>query len=745
MVGRRFSVVRWQPRIERLLSQNSLAPDHGLRNLELADPWVELKGLEQAFRRAVQRMRCSRTSRRRHPRCGTTAPVSLPSRPPSDLQQSEERFRLLVEGVRDYAIFMLDVDGHVLTWNAGAQRFKGYSATEIIGQHFSRFYPPEALARRLPAHELEVARDIGSFEDEGWRVRKDGSLFWANVVITAIRDGHGDLVGFSKITRDLTQRRSHEEALRQSEERFRLLVEGVKDYAIFMLDANGKVVTWNTGAERIKGYSAEQIIGRHFSVFYPAEARESGWPDHELRVAAETGSFQDEGWRLRRDGSTIWASVTITALRGEDGQLLGFAKLTRDLSDRKRAEALELASRQREEILEAERTARMSAQRATRIKDEFLATLSHELRTPLSAIVGWTSLLKKTGASMKPDDLAHGLEVIERNARAQTRLIDDLLDLSRILSGKVRLDLQQVSMGDVVQRAVESAEPVADTKGIRLTTLIDPAPSIISGDATRLQQVLWNLLSNAIKFTPKGGRVQVLMQRVNSHIELSVSDTGIGVPASFLPQVFDRFSQRDSSTTRNYGGLGLGLAISKQLVELHGGTIRAASEGEDRGSTFSVELPISIVQLDDDRTDRNHPTESEWSAEAVALPKLTGIHVLVIDDEPDARELLQRLLESQSATVTAFASAEEALDALKTSRPSVIVSDIGMPGTDGYQFMRSLRAMESRSDRIPALALTAFARAEDRKSSLLAGYQAHLAKPFDVAELVLLLSDLVGR
>ncbi len=665
--------------------------------------------------------------------------------PPSDLQASEERFRLLVEGVKDYAIFMLDPEGHVLTWNAGAQRFKGYAASEIIGQHFSRFYPPEALARGLPAHELEVAGDVGSFEDEGWRVRKDGTLFWANVVITAIRDGGGNLVGFSKITRDLTQRRSHEEALRQSEERFRLLVEGVKDYAIFMLDANGHVMTWNTGAERIKGYTPEQIIGRHFSVFYPAEAKESGWPEHELRVAAEKGSFQDEGWRLRRDGSTIWASVTITALRGEDGRLLGFAKLTRDLSDRKRAEALERASQQREEVLEAERVARMSAQRATRIKDEFLATLSHELRTPLNAIVGWIHVVKKAGASLKPDDLAHALGVIERNARAQTQLIDDLLDLSRILSGKIRLDLQRVSLGDVVQRSVESAEPVAQTKEIRLTTVVDPAPLIVSGDAARLQQVLWNLLSNAIKFTPKGGRVQVLLQRVNSHIELSVSDTGIGIPASFLPQVFDRFSQRDSSTTRSYGGLGLGLAICKQLVELHGGTIRVTSEGENRGSTFSVELPVSIVQLDDEQAERHHPTQSEWGTDAVAMPRLAGVHVLVIDDEPDARELLQRLLENQSATVTAFASAEEALEALKTLRPSVIVSDIGMPRTDGYQFMRSLRAMESKGERIPALALTAFARAEDRKRSLLAGYQAHLAKPFDVAELVLVLADLVGR
>src|ERR1700733_466867 len=234
-----------------------------------------------------------------------------------DLRQSEERFKLLVESVRDYAIFMLDPSGYVLTWNAGAERFKGYRADEIIGQHFSRFYPPEALASGLPARELQVAGETGVFEDEGWRVRKDGSLFWANVVITSMRDAEGELVGFAKVTRDLTQRRAHEEDLRRSEDRFRLLVEGVADYAIFMLDPNGRVSTWNSGAERIKGYAADEIIGQHFSIFYPEDARESGWPEHELQVAAEKGSFVDNGWRVRKDGTTFWAHVTITGVRDD--------------------------------------------------------------------------------------------------------------------------------------------------------------------------------------------------------------------------------------------------------------------------------------------------------------------------------------------------------------------------------------------------------------------------------------------
>jgi hypothetical protein len=639
---------------------------------------------------------------------------------------------------------MLDPDGVVLTWNAGAERFKGYRADEIIGQHFSRFYPPEALARKLPAYELKTAGEVGAFEDEGWRVRKDGTLFWANVVITAVRNAQGELIGFAKVTRDLTQRRAHEEDLRRSEERFRLLVEGVSDYAIFMLDPNGRVATWNVGAERIKGYGPREIIGQHFSIFYPSEAKESGWPEHELRVAAEKGSFVDTGWRVRKDGTTFWAHVKITALR-DANRLIGYAKLTRDLTQTKRVEAIELASQQREEMLDAERNARMAAQRAARLKDEFLATLSHELRTPLNAILGWTQILLRSDAPNGPDAQKKAIEVIDRNARAQVQLIDDLLDLSRIMTGKLRLDLQQVSFASVVEAAVDSAMPSANTKNIRLKAIYGASRDIVSADAARLQQVVWNLLTNAIKFTPKGGQVHVLMQRVNSHLELSVSDTGIGIPESYLPHVFDRFSQKDSSITRAYGGLGLGLAICKQLVELHGGSIRAASGGEDKGATFFVHLPLSIVQLEDESSPRVHPTAEPESAEILSLPKLEGVHVFSVDDERDARELLQTVLEARGAKVTSFSSADDALAALRTTRPSVLVCDIGMPKMDGYQLIRTLRASEPRGERIPALALTAFARAEDRKRSLVAGYQAHLAKPFDVGEFVLVIANLIGR
>ena len=671
------------------------------------------------------------------------AAQSLDRTSSQSVSQGDERFRLLVEGVTDYAIFMLDPQGIVLTWNTGAARIKGYQPDEIIGQHFSKFYPPEAQNRHLPDHELRVAGAEGRFEDEGWRVRKDGTRFWANVVITALRDDAGELRGFAKVTRDLTRRREHEEALRQSEERFRLLVEGVTDYAIFMLDTNGYVMTWNSGAERIKGYQANEIIGQHFSKFYPPDVAEGGWPDHELQIATETGRFVEDGWRIRKDGSKFWANVMITALRDEGGRLRGFAKLTRDLSERKRAEALEADGAQREEMLEAERSARIAAQRAARIKDEFLATLSHELRTPLSAILGWTQILRKQGVP-KPEDFHRAMEIIERNTRAQTQLIDDLLDLSRIVSGRIRLDVQQIAMLDLVRGAIDSAEPTAQAKGVRLESSLDQRDGIVSGDPARLQQIFWNLLSNAIKFTPEGGKVEVLLRRMDSHMEFSVSDTGIGIPASFLPHVFDRFSQKDSSTTRKFGGLGLGLAIAKQLVELHGGTLEATSPGEGRGATFSLRFR-SLVR----KRKPNPPIESilrmRLTEEQAILPNLTGIHALVVDDEADARDLIQRVLQEQGATVSVASSGEEALRILETLDADALISDIGMPNMDGYQLMRHIRATEAKGKRLPALALTAFARPEDRKKALLAGYQSHIAKPVDMAELVIVVAGLVGR
>lgn len=404
-------------------------------------------------------------------------------------------------------------------------------------------------------------------------------------------------------------------------------------------------------------------------------------------------------------------------------------------------ESLKRAADERAALLDAERAARSEAERVSVMKDEFLATLSHELRTPLNAILGWSQLMA-TG-TLSPEDLNQGLEAIERNARVQTQLIEDLLDMSRIISGKVRLDVQSTDLAKVVDQAVESLRPTAEAKQIQLRKIIDPNSGPVTGDPTRLQQIVWNLLSNAIKFTPKEGKVDVLLERVNSHVEITVHDTGIGIKPEFLPQVFERFRQADSSTTRSYGGLGLGLSIVKHLVELHGGTVRAESPGEGFGSTFIVALPLAPVR---DRDQRQHPTSSRESTNRLGGISLSGIKILVVDDEMDARELLKRVLTQYQAEVLTATDADVGLKLLLSDSPDVILSDIGMPGKDGYQFLREVRKLPpEKGGKTPAIALTAFARSEDRTRAMLAGYQVHVAKPIEPQELLATVGSLVGR
>jgi signal transduction histidine kinase len=409
-------------------------------------------------------------------------------------------------------------------------------------------------------------------------------------------------------------------------------------------------------------------------------------------------------------------------------------------------EALRSNAEERERLLESERAARAESDRASHLKDEFLATLSHELRTPLNAILGWAQLLRA-----RPSDaqqIADGLETIERNARVQTQIVDDLLEMSRIISGKLRLDVQQVDLAAVIESSLRTVRPAADAKSIRLQPVLDPRAGPISGDPARIQQILWNLLSNAIKFTPKDGRVQVVLARVNSHVELVVSDTGMGIRPEFLPYLFDRFRQGDASTTRQHRGIGLGLSIVKNLVEMHGGTVTASSAGADKGSTFVVKLPLTIVLSESPREEgRLHPAAAEaFGTRANDTPRLTGLRLLVVDDEPDARDLLKRILGDYEADVEVASSAREALASIAKQSPDVLISDIGMPEVDGYELVRTVRRLPAdRGGLTPALALTAFARSEDRQRALLAGYQAHLAKPVQASELVTLVASLAGR
>ena len=396
---------------------------------------------------------------------------------------------------------------------------------------------------------------------------------------------------------------------------------------------------------------------------------------------------------------------------------------------------------ERERLVDSERAARVDMARVSHLKDEFLATLSHELRTPLTAILGWAKVLLRKKDD--PEMLDRGLDAINRNAVAQARLIEDLLDMNRIVSGKVRLDVQPTDLASVVDAAVEAARPSAEAKEIRLRKIVDPLAGPVSGDPNRLQQVLWNLLTNAVKFTPKGGRVEVVLQRVNSHLELSVADSGIGIRADFLPLVFDRFRQADSSTTRSHGGLGLGLSIVKQLVELHGGTVRAKSDGDGRGATFLVSLPLAAVRPE---IDHEHPGARTADPAPEAGIDLHGLRVLVVDDEPDARELIGQLLRECGAEVHAASSAGEALATLQRVRPDLLLSDIGMPDRDGYQLIREIRRLApEHGGRTPAIALTAFARSEDRARAMLAGYQVHVSKPIEAHELLATVASLAGR
>ena len=407
-------------------------------------------------------------------------------------------------------------------------------------------------------------------------------------------------------------------------------------------------------------------------------------------------------------------------------------------------EAAQEAAEERTHLLESERFARGEAERASSVKDDFLATLSHELRTPLHAILGWSHMLRSR--RMSEDELHAGLEVIERNARMQTQLIEDLLDMNRIMSGKMRMDIQPVDPVSFIDAAIETVRPAAEAKGIRLDKLLDPAAGPITGDPSRLQQVVWNLLLNAIKFTGRDGRVQVLLERVNSHIEIVVADTGIGIAPEFLPHVFDRFQQADTSHTRTTKGLGLGLAIVKHLVEHHGGTVQVSSPGTGRGATFTVRLPLVVVHRSEDRTERVPPRGYAAIAPDYRHSDLAGIKVLVVDDQPDARDLIKRVLSECNAEVLTASAADEVVRLVELERPDVLVSDIGMPGVDGYALLKMVRALgHARGGGLPAVALTAFARSEDRTRALRAGFLVHVSKPVEPAELVATVASVVGR
>lgn len=508
--------------------------------------------------------------------------------------------------------------------------------------------------------------------------------------------------------------------------------------AIISKTLDSIVTSWNRAAERIFGFTADEMIGQSILRIIPPRLH---YEENEILDKLRRGERIEryETIRMRKNGEELDISLTISPVRDANGVIIGAAKVAHDITSRRRDERrlLELAA-EKEGLLEAERTARSHAERLSRMKDEFLATLSHELRTPLQAIQGWTTVLR--GHNPTIEDYRKGVEVIDRNARAQAQLVSDLLDMSRIISGKVHLDVQTLNLPDVVAHAIDSVRQAAEAKEIRLLPVLDSKIGRVRGDPHRLQQVIWNLLTNAIKFTPKGGRVQIVLERVNSHAEITVEDNGIGIASDFLPHVFDRFQQADSSTTRRYGGLGLGLSVVKTLVELHGGSVRVKSPGENQGSTFVVNLPISHI----------HDAKSEQSGtrsfeQPLIIPRLSDVRVLIIDDDTDGCAVIKRLLEDSGASASCVSNAQSGLATLQQQKFDVLLSDIGMPDMDGFQLIRKVRSLDASSGvrRIPAIAITAYARPEERQRCLLAGFNMHLSKPVDARELIASISALL--
>jgi PAS domain S-box-containing protein len=712
------------------------------------------------------------------------------------LRDSDQLFRTLVDSVQDYAIFSLDIDGHVRSWNVGAARIKGYRASEIIGRHFSAFYPEEERRAGTCERLLAEATVNGRTESEGWRVRKDGTRFWADVVITALHDVSGKLTGFAKVTRDLTERRKAEQQrLRLAEERAaRAAAEKNESQRAFLAEvmaALSESLDYRVNLARIAGLAVPRLAdwcsidmasedggrSRQLALAHvdaakielAHELRQKYPPDpgapHGVSNVLSTGrpelytevsdelllerSEDAEHLRMLRDLGIRSAMVVpliardrvlgaVTLVHAESGRHYDKEDLefTMDLA-RRCAVAVDNAR-----LYAAEQSARQSADLANRAKDEFLATMSHELRTPLTAIMGWAKMMST--ANLDEAKRARAVATIDRNAVAMAQLIEDLLDVSRVIGGKMRLDVQALDFLRVVETAIESVKPSADARGVSIVARLDPAASAFFGDPSRLQQIVWNFLSNAVKFTPADGRVEVVLRSLGGWVELRVADTGKGIEPQFLPHVFDPFRQEQSGSTRTRGGLGLGLAITKHLIELHGGSVTAESAGVGRGATFIARLPVAAMagvrQIESSLGGRKEtPLDSQFERPS----QLRDLRVLVVDDEEDARLLIKTVLEECNSRVATAGGVDDAMQQFKHGF-DVLVSDIGMPELDGYELIRRVRALPSaQGGSIPAVALTAYSRAEDRRRILNAGYSMHVSKPVEPAELVAVLASLV--
>jgi len=647
--------------------------------------------------------------------------VTLATRIEEALRKSEAQYRLLFES-NPQAMWVYDQETRrFLAVNDAAIQRYGYSRAEFLSMTIQDIRPPEE-ALRLTEY---LSRDNPQFNQAGqWlHQKKDGTVI--NVDITSNRldfEGRRSVIVLST---DITERKRAEMALRESEDRYRDLVDNSHEL-ICTHDLDGRVVSVNPWASRVLGVPENALVGMNIRDGLLPEYQ-SQFEDYLHKVKTEGSARGVMKIRTSTGEIRLWEYYNTLRTQGVETPIV--RGMAHDATERRQA-------------LIREKEARLEAEAANRVKDEFLSTLSHELRTPLTAIMGWSNLLLH--GEIEPAKQRQAIETIARNANSQCQLIDDLLEVSRIITGKVRLDFAASELQPIIEAAAESIRPTAEAKGVRLHLNFEANVGLVLGDRERLQQVVWNLLSNAVKFTPGGGEVNVKLLCINSHVEISVADSGVGINPHFLPHVFDRFRQADGSTTRTHGGLGLGLAIVRHLVELHGGVVTADSDGNGQGATFTVRLPLMVA------VDSQTPFDSERRIHAVSSGppqvSLEHLRVLIVDDELDARELVTVMLERCGAIMKAAESSREALEIIESWKPDVLIADIGMPVEDGYGLIKRVRALpKERGGHTPALALTAYARTEDRIRALSEGYQVHLSKPVDRAELAAVVARLAER
>lgn len=671
----------------------------------------------------------------------------------------------------DDAIVTKNLDSVITSWNKGAERMFGYTEKEAIGRSVRMLIPDDLQSEEdTVLAKLRRREVVDHYETR--RMRKDGVELVVSRTVSPILDPQGNVIGASKIARDMTERVRLEQAARDQAEVSRRLgdvgvaiassldrgdiVQAVTDLATQATGAGFGAFFYNVvdpqSGDALMLYALSGAPREAFSDFPHPRATEIFAPtfrgEDVIRlddVTKDPRYGQSAPFFGMPKGHLPVRSYLAVPVKAPSGKVLGGLFFGHPEPARFTALDAQLVVGIASWASIALENSRLynAAREADRLKDEFLAVLSHELRTPLNAIVGYSRLLRN--GMLTGEKATKGLETLERNATALTQIVEDVLDISRIVAGKIRLDVQPVELPLVLHNCIATVQPAADAKRVRIESIIDGKAGPVSGDPNRLQQVVWNLLSNAVKFTPKGGRVQVRLERVNSHVEITVSDTGVGIRPEFLPHVFERFRQEDAGTTRKTGGLGLGLSIVRHIVEMHGGTVTAASGGEGSGSTFSVRLPLMIVHANGVRESRAHPT-SETADSLPAMGTLEGVLVVAIDDETDALGLLRTVLEVAGAEIVSFTSAAHALRDLPDLRPDVLIVDLGMPEMDGFEFVSRLREhVDPRVRDLPAAALTAFARAEDRTRALQKGFEMHLAKPIDPAELVASVATLVRR